>query len=57
MPKEVRPQVNSIMIAMSIAMGLTAANVNPCEVQLNHALRTADIDLEIVLCADSVLEV
>ncbi|MDR2536360.1 MAG: dihydropteroate synthase, partial [Treponema sp.] len=27
MPKEIRPQVNSIMIAMSIAMGLTSAIV------------------------------
>jgi 5-methyltetrahydrofolate corrinoid/iron sulfur protein methyltransferase len=57
MPKEVRPQVNSIMIAMSIAMGLTSAIVNPCEVQLNHAIRTADIVMDNVLFADSFLEV
>jgi 5-methyltetrahydrofolate corrinoid/iron sulfur protein methyltransferase len=57
MPKEVRPQVNSIMIAMSIGMGLTSAIVNPCEIQLNHAIRTADIIMDNDLFADSFLEV
>ncbi|MDR2500506.1 MAG: dihydropteroate synthase [Treponema sp.] len=56
MPKEVRPQVNSIMIAMSIAMGLTSAIVNPCEVELNRAIRTADIVMDNELFADSFLE-
>jgi 5-methyltetrahydrofolate corrinoid/iron sulfur protein methyltransferase len=57
MPKEIRPQVNSIMIAMSIAKGLTSAIVNPCEIQLNHSIRTADIIMDQNLFADSYLEV
>ena len=57
MPKEVRPQVNSIMIAMSIAMGLTSAIVNPCEIQLNQAIRTADIIMDNELFADSFLQI
>jgi 5-methyltetrahydrofolate corrinoid/iron sulfur protein methyltransferase len=38
-------------------MGLTSAIVNPCEVQLNHAIRTADIIMDNNLFADSFLEV
>ncbi|MDR2484943.1 MAG: dihydropteroate synthase [Treponema sp.] len=57
MPKELRPQVNSIMIAMSIAMGLTSAIVNPCEIPLNHAIRTADIIMDNELFADSFLQI
>jgi 5-methyltetrahydrofolate corrinoid/iron sulfur protein methyltransferase len=57
MPKDVRPQVNSIMVAMCIGRGLTSAIVNPCEVQLNHAIRTADIIMDNNLFMDSFLEV
>jgi 5-methyltetrahydrofolate corrinoid/iron sulfur protein methyltransferase len=57
MPKEVRPQMNSIMIAMSIGAGLTSAIVNPCEVQLNHAIRCADVIMNNNLFMDSFLEV
>ncbi|MDR2600845.1 MAG: dihydropteroate synthase [Spirochaetaceae bacterium] len=57
MPKAVRPQVNSIMIAMAIGAGLTSAIVNPCETQLNHSIRTADIIMDNNLFADSFLEV
>ncbi|MDR3171268.1 MAG: dihydropteroate synthase [Treponema sp.] len=57
MPNEVRPQVNSIMIAMAINCGLTSAIVNPCEVQLNHAIKTADIIMDNNLFMDSFLEV
>jgi 5-methyltetrahydrofolate corrinoid/iron sulfur protein methyltransferase len=56
MPKHVRPIVNSFMIAMSIGAGLTSAIVNPCEVQLNTGIRTADIIMDAVLFADSFLD-
>jgi 5-methyltetrahydrofolate corrinoid/iron sulfur protein methyltransferase len=56
MPKEVRPIVNAHMIAMSIAMGLTSAIVNPCEEALNKAVKTADIIMDNNLYADSFLD-
>jgi 5-methyltetrahydrofolate corrinoid/iron sulfur protein methyltransferase len=56
MPKELRPVVNSHMISMSIAMGLTSAIVNPCEEALNRAIKTADIIMNNNLFADSYLE-
>ncbi|MDR2841622.1 MAG: dihydropteroate synthase [Spirochaetaceae bacterium] len=56
MPKQLRPVVNSFMIAMSIGAGLTSAIVNPCEVQLNTAIRSADIIMDSVLFADSYLD-
>ncbi|MDR2445274.1 MAG: hypothetical protein LBD44_05010, partial [Spirochaetaceae bacterium] len=56
MPKQIRPIVNSFMIAMSIGAGLTSAIVNPCEVQLNTGIRTADVIMDAVLFADSFLD-
>jgi 5-methyltetrahydrofolate corrinoid/iron sulfur protein methyltransferase len=56
MPKTLRPIVNSFMVAMCIGMGLTSAIVNPCEVQLNNAVKTADIIMNQNLFADSYLE-
>jgi 5-methyltetrahydrofolate corrinoid/iron sulfur protein methyltransferase len=56
MPKEVRPVVNATMLAMAIANGLTSAIVNPCEVALNHTVKTADIINDNNLFADSFLE-
>ncbi|MDR2516079.1 MAG: dihydropteroate synthase [Spirochaetaceae bacterium] len=56
MPKELRPIVNSHMIAMSIAAGLTSAIVNPCEEALNKAIKTSDIIMNNSLYADSFLE-
>ena len=56
MPKTVRPIVNSFMIAMAINCGLTSAIVNPCEPELNRAVRTADIIMDNNLFADSFLE-
>jgi 5-methyltetrahydrofolate corrinoid/iron sulfur protein methyltransferase len=44
------------MIAMAIAMGLTSAIVNPCEVELNKAVKTADIIMDNNLYADSFLD-
>jgi 5-methyltetrahydrofolate corrinoid/iron sulfur protein methyltransferase len=56
MPKEVRPLVNSIMISMAINQGLTSAIVNPCEQQLNRAIKTSDVIMNNTLYADSYLE-
>jgi 5-methyltetrahydrofolate corrinoid/iron sulfur protein methyltransferase len=44
------------MIAMAICNGLTSAIVNPCEEQLNRAIKTADIIMDNNLFADSFLE-
>ncbi|MDR2467900.1 MAG: carbon monoxide dehydrogenase, partial [Spirochaetaceae bacterium] len=57
MPKAVRPIVNSFMIAMAINCGLTSAIVNPCEPELNRAVKTADIIMDNNLYADSFMEV
>ncbi|MDR3171132.1 MAG: dihydropteroate synthase [Treponema sp.] len=56
MPKEVRPLVNSIMISMAINQGLTSAIVNPCEQQLNRAIKTSDVIMNNTLYADSYLD-
>jgi 5-methyltetrahydrofolate corrinoid/iron sulfur protein methyltransferase len=56
MPKEVRPIVDSILIAMAIECGLTSAIVNPCEKRLMDTVKTASIILNQTLYADSYLE-
>ncbi|MDR0527153.1 MAG: dihydropteroate synthase [Spirochaetaceae bacterium] len=57
MPKAIRPILNSFMIAMSINSGLTSAIVNPCEPELNRAVKCADIIMDQNLYADSFLDV
>jgi 5-methyltetrahydrofolate corrinoid/iron sulfur protein methyltransferase len=56
MPKEIRPIVDSILIAMAIECGLTSAIVNPCEKRLMDTVKTASVILNQTLYADSYLE-
>jgi 5-methyltetrahydrofolate corrinoid/iron sulfur protein methyltransferase len=57
MPKHIRPIMNSTLIAMSMANGLSSAIVNPCEQRLNETIRSCDIIRNNTLYADSYLEI
>lgn len=57
MPKHVRPIMDSAMIAMSMAMGLTSAIVNPCDQRLMEMIKSCDIIKDNCLYADSYLEI
>ena len=56
MPKNMRPIMDSVMVSMCMAMGLTSAIVNPCDQRLMEAVKTSDILLNNALYADSYLE-
>ena len=56
MPKNIRPIVDSMMLAMCMTMGLTSAIVNPCDQRLMETVKTCDILLDNSLYADSYLE-
>jgi 5-methyltetrahydrofolate corrinoid/iron sulfur protein methyltransferase len=57
MPKNVRPIMDSAMIAMAITCGLTSAIVNPCDRRLMETIKSADIIMNNTLYADSYLEI
>jgi 5-methyltetrahydrofolate corrinoid/iron sulfur protein methyltransferase len=57
MPKEIRPIMNSAMVAMAMMSGLTSAIVNPCEKLLSQTIRSCDILRDNCLYADSYLEI
>ena len=57
MPKNIRPIMNAVLIAMSMANGLSSAIVNPCEQRVNETIRTCDIIRNNTLYADSYLEI
>ncbi len=57
MPKNIRPIMNAVLIAMSMANGLSSAIVNPCEQRLNETIRSCDIIRNNTLYADSYLEI
>jgi 5-methyltetrahydrofolate corrinoid/iron sulfur protein methyltransferase len=57
MPKNIRPIMNSSLIAMAMMSGLASAIVNPCEQRLNETIRSCDIIRNNTLYADSYLEV
>jgi 5-methyltetrahydrofolate corrinoid/iron sulfur protein methyltransferase len=56
MPKHIRPIMDSTMVAMAINQGLTSAIVNPCDLRLMEAVKSADIIMNHSLYADSYLE-
>ncbi len=56
MPKSIRPIMDSAMVAMSMANGLTSAIVNPCDLRLMETIKSCDIILTTTLSADSYLE-
>lgn len=55
-PKELRPTMDAVMVAMAIQCGLTSAIVNPCDKLLMDTIKTCDIILGHTLYADSYLE-
>ncbi len=57
MPKHIRPIMDSAMIGMSMACGLTSAIVNPCDERLMEMIKSCDIILDNCLYADSYLEI
>jgi 5-methyltetrahydrofolate corrinoid/iron sulfur protein methyltransferase len=57
MPKNIRPIMDSVMVAMAINNGLTSAIVNPCDVRLMESIKSADIIMNNTLYADSYLEI
>ena len=56
MPKDVRPIMDSAMIAMSMQAGLTSAIINPCEERLMEMIKSCDVIKNNVLYADSYLQ-
>ena len=57
MPKNVRPIVDSAMIAMAMANGLTSAIINPCDRRMMETIKSCDIIKDNFLYADSFLEI
>jgi 5-methyltetrahydrofolate corrinoid/iron sulfur protein methyltransferase len=57
MPKNLRPIMDSTMVAMAINNGLTSAIVNPCDQRLMETIKSADIIMNNSLYADSYLEI
>jgi len=56
MPKDVRPIMDSAMIAMAMQMGLTSAIINPCEARMMETIKSCDVIKNNVLYADSYLQ-
>ena len=57
MPKEIRPILDSAMVAMAMQNGLTSAIVNPCDRRLMETIKSCDIIKDNCLYADSYLEI
>lgn len=56
MPKEVRPIMDSAMIAMAMQAGLTSAIINPCSRRMMEMIKSCDIIKNNTLFADSYLD-
>jgi len=56
MPRDLRPIVDSTLLAMAMECGLTAAIMNPCDKGLMNTVKTARVILNQTLYADSYLE-
>jgi 5-methyltetrahydrofolate corrinoid/iron sulfur protein methyltransferase len=56
MPKQIRPIMDSAMVAMAMMSGLTSAIVNPCDLRLMETIKSCDIIRNNSLYADSYLE-
>lgn len=57
MPKDVRPIMDSAMVAMAMANGLTSAIANPCDTRLMETIKSCDIIRNSTLYADSYLTI
>lgn len=56
MPKNIRPIMDSAMVAMAMMSGLTSAIVNPCDLRLMETVKSCDIIKNNALYADSYLD-
>ncbi len=56
MPKEIRPIMDSAMVAMAMQAGLTSAIANPCDRRLMETIKSCDIIKNNTLYADSYLD-
>jgi 5-methyltetrahydrofolate corrinoid/iron sulfur protein methyltransferase len=56
MPKNIRPIIDSVMMAMAIECGLNAAIANPCSQRMMETIKSADIIMNQTLYADSYLD-
>ena len=56
MPKQLRPIMDSAMVAMAMMQGLTSAIVNPCDLRLMETIKSCDVIKNHTLYADSYLE-
>ncbi len=57
MPKNIRPIMDSALVAMCMMQGLTSAIVNPCDVRLMETIKSCDIFKNNDLYSDSYLEI
>lgn len=57
MPKDVRPIMDSAMVAMAMQNGLTSAIVNPCDKRLMETVKSCDVIRNETLYADSYLDI
>ncbi len=57
MPKAVRPIIDSAMVAMAMANGLSSAIINPCDRRMMETIKSCDIIKDNCLYADSFLEI
>jgi len=57
MPNNIRPIMDSSMVAMAMCCGLTSAIVNPGDLRLMETIRSCDIIRNNTLYADSYLEI
>ena len=56
-PKEIRPILDSAMVAMAMCKGLTSAIMNPCDRRVVETIKSADIIKNSFLYADSFLDI
>ena len=56
-PKNIRPILDSTMVAMAMCKGLTSAIANPCDTRLMETIKSADIIKNSFLYADSFLDI
>ena len=56
MPKNIRPIMDSALVAMAMMQGLTSAIVNPCDQRLMETIKSCDVFKGNTLYADSYLE-
>ena len=57
MPKNIRPIMDSALVAMAMMQGLTSAIVNPNDLRLMETIKSCDIIKNNYLYADSYLEI